>query len=57
MVQALAIPTGVAINSGLGLLTPFGGYEGYKAAMYLQKKIQPRLHNVVGEVALKYIDG
>ena len=30
---SLAIPTGVAINSGLGLLTPFGGAEGYAAAL------------------------
>ena len=30
---ALGIPTGVAINTGLGLMTPFGGAEGYKAAI------------------------
>ena len=31
-VQSLAIPSGIAINTGLGLMTPFGGAEGYKAA-------------------------
>ena len=30
-VQSLAIPTGIAVNSAMGLLTPFGGAEGYKA--------------------------
>ena len=32
-VQALAIPTGIAINNAMGLLTPFGGAEGYKAVL------------------------
>ena len=31
MAAATAIPTGLAINTGLGLMTPFGGAEGYKA--------------------------
>ena len=56
MVQALAIPTGVAINSGLGLLTPFGGYEGYKAALPSEED-PTKTSNVVGEVALKYMMG
>ena len=56
MVQALAIPTGVAINSGLGLLTPFGGYEGYKAALPSEED-PTKTSNVVGEVALKYLMG
>ena len=56
MVQALAIPTGVAINSGLGLLTPFGGYEGYKAAMPSEED-PTKTSNVIGEVALKYMMG
>ena len=56
MVQALAIPTGIAINSGLGLLTPFGGAEGYKAA--LPSEDDPtKTSNVIGEVGLKYIMG
>ena len=56
MVQALAIPTGVAINSGLGLLTPTGGYEGYKAALPSEED-PTKTSNVVGEVALKYMMG
>tara|TARA_B100000963_G_C22602917_1_gene661135 strand:+ start:591 stop:1826 length:1236 start_codon:yes stop_codon:yes gene_type:complete len=56
MVQSLAIPTGVAINSGLGLLTPFGGAEGYKAA--LPSEDDPSVtSNVLGEIGLKYIMG
>lgn len=55
-VASLAIPTGVAINSGLGLLTPFGGAEGYYAA--LPSEDDPtKTSNVVGEVGLKYIMG
>ena len=56
MLAALAIPSGVAINSALGLLTPFGGAEGYKAN-------NPSLedptvtNNPVMEVAQKYILG
>ena len=56
MVQALAIPTGVAINSGLGLLTPTGGYEGYKAALPSEED-PTKTSNVIGEVALKYMMG
>lgn len=56
MVQALAIPTGVAINSGLGLLTPFGGYEGYKAVLPSEED-PTKTSNVVGEVGLKYLMG
>ena len=56
MIAATAIPTGIAINSGLGLLTPFGGAEGYKAA--LPSEDDPtKTSNVVGEVALKYFMG
>ena len=56
MIQALAIPTGIAINSGLGLLTPFGGAEGYKAAMPSDED-PTKTSNVIGEVGLKYIMG
>ena len=56
MVQALAIPTGVAINSGLGLLTPFGGYEGYKAAVPSVED-PTKTDNVALEVGLKYMMG
>ena len=56
MIQALAIPTGIAINSGLGLLTPFGGAEGYKAAAP-DPEDPTKSANIPLEVGLKYIMG
>ena len=53
---ALGIPTGIAINTGLGLLTPFGGAEGYKAALPSEED-PSKTSNVVGEVGLKYLMG
>lgn len=53
---ALMIPTGVAINTGLGLLTPFGGAEGYKAAVPSQED-PTKTDNVLGEIAAKYFLG
>jgi hypothetical protein len=55
-IQALAIPSGIAINTGLGLMTPFGGAEGYKAAMPSEED-PTKTSNVLGEVALKYFMG
>jgi hypothetical protein len=52
----LSVPTGIAINSGLGLLTPFGGAEGYKAAIPSEED-PSKTDNVLGEVALKYFMG
>ena len=55
-IQALAVPTGIAINAGMGLMTPTGGYEGYKAV--LEDPDDPsKTSNIVGEVAMKYIIG
>jgi len=55
-VEALAIPAGVAINNSLGLLTPFGGAEGYEAV--LPSDADPsKTSNAVAEVAAKYILG
>ena len=55
-VDALSIPAGIAINSGIGLLNPFGGQEGYKAV--LESEEDPnKTSNVLGEVASKYILG
>ena len=55
-VEALAIPTGFAVNQGIGLINPFGGQEGYKAV--LEDPNDPsKTSNVVGEVAAKYILG
>jgi len=53
---ALLIPTGVAINSGLGLLSPFGGAEGYEAAAP-DPEDKTKTRNVIEEVALKYFMG
>ena len=55
-VQALAIPTGVAVNNAMGLLTPFGGAEGYKAVLPSDED-PSKTDNIAAEVALKYIMG
>ena len=55
-IQALSIPAGIAINTGLGLMTPFGGAEGYKAALPSEED-PSKTSNVLGEVAMKYIMG
>ena len=55
-VTALGIPTGVAVNNALGLLSPFGGAEGYEAV--LPSEDDPsKTRDVIGEVATKYILG
>lgn len=55
-VAALGILPGAAINFGLGLMTPFGGAEGYEAAV--PSAADPsKTDNVVAEVALKYFLG
>ena len=55
-VDALAIPAGIAVNSGIGLLNPFGGQEGYKA-VFESEEDPSKTSNVIGEVAAKYILG
>lgn len=55
-VDALAIPAGVAINNSLGLLTPFGGAEGYEAVLPSAED-PSKTSNAVAEVAAKYILG
>jgi len=55
-IQAMSIPAGIAINTGLGLMTPFGGAEGYKAALPSEED-PSKTSNVLGEVGLKYIMG
>ena len=54
--MALGIPTGIAINNGVGLMTPGGGMEGYKAALPSDED-PSKTSNIIGEVALKYIIG
>ena len=56
MVEALAIPAGLAVNSSIGLLNPFGGQEGYKA-VFEDEDDASKTSNAVGEVAAKYILG
>ena len=55
-VAALAIPTGIAINAGIGLLNPFGGGGGYSAVIPSDED-PSKTDNVVGEIAAKYILG
>ena len=56
MVQLSAVPAGIAINTGLGLMTPFGGAEGYKAAVPSEDD-PTKTANPVLEVGAKYIMG
>ena len=56
MIAALSIPTGIAINNGLGLLTPFGGAEGFKATNPSPED-PTKTNNVIAEVGQKYILG
>ena len=53
---ALGIPTGIAINTGLGLMTPFGGAEGYKAAVPNEED-PTKTDNILMEVGQKYLLG
>jgi hypothetical protein len=55
-VAALGIPAGVAINNSLGLLTPFGGAEGYEA-LFPSAEDPRKTNNVIAEIASKYILG
>jgi hypothetical protein len=56
MVRALGIPAGLAINQGIGLMTPFGGYEGYEAVVPSAED-PSKTDNVLAEVGTKYILG
>ena len=55
-VAALGIPTGIAINAGLGLLNPLGGSGGYTAVIPSDEDIT-KTDNAVLEVASKYFLG
>lgn len=54
--RLLPVPAGIAINTGLGLMSPFGGAEGYKAAIP-SKEDPTKTENMLGEIALKYFMG
>ena len=57
-VNSLLIPSGIAINAGLGLLTPFGGAEGYEAAVPdPTSDDKTKTSNVVAEMGAKYLLG
>ena len=55
-VAALGIPSGIAINAGIGLLNPFGGNEGYEAVLASDDD-PTKTTNVIGEIGAKYILG
>ena len=56
LVGALGAPAGFAINQGMGLMTPFGGYEGYEAVVP-NAEDPSKTDNAVLEVASKYVLG
>lgn len=53
---ALSIPTGIAVNNAIGLLTPMGGAEGYKA-VFEDPDNPGQSSNPIMEVGAKYIAG
>ena len=55
-VASLSIPTGIAINAGIGLLNPVGGSEGYHAVLP-SKEDPTKTSNMLGEVVAKYFLG
>ena len=55
-IEMLAVPTGIATNAAMGLMTPFGGAPGYEAV--IPREDDPsKTANVIAEVASKYILG
>ena len=55
-VDSLMIPSGIAVNAGIGLLNPFGGSEGYDAVLP-DEEDPNKTKNVIAEVGAKYILG
>ena len=53
---ALLIPSGLAINAGIGLMSPMGGAEGYEAVIPDEDN-KKQSANPVLEVATKYLMG
>jgi hypothetical protein len=53
---AALLPSGIAINAGVGLLSPFGGAEGYKAVIPSEEDPN-KSANPVLEIASKYLMG
>jgi hypothetical protein len=52
----LALPSAIAINSGMGLNNPFGGSDGNKA-IFASEDDATVTDNVIAEIAAKYILG
>ena len=55
-VNLLTLPAQIAINSGVGLMTPTGGYEGYQAVFPEEDNLS-KSNNPIAEVGAKYILG
>ena len=55
-VASLLIPSGLAVNTGIGLMSPFGGAQGYEAAIPDQED-KRKTANVIAEVGSKYFLG
>lgn len=55
-VDSLMIPSGIAVNAGIGLLNPMGGSGGYDA-VFASDEDRTKTDNVVAEIAAKYILG
>ena len=55
-VAALGIPTGIAVNAGIGLLNPFGGSGGYEAVIP-NAEDKTKTDNMLLEIGTKYILG
>ncbi len=55
-VDSLMIPSGIAVNAGIGLLNPMGGSGGYDA-VFASDEDRTKTDNVIGEIAAKYILG
>ena len=53
---AVASAAGFALNAGIGLMNPFGGQEGYQAAIPSEED-RSKTANPIAEVAAKYILG
>ena len=51
-ISMLNVPIGFAINSGIGLMNPFGGQEGYKA-VFESDDDPSKTSNVIGEIGAK----
>ena len=55
-VASLLIPSGLAVNTGIGLMSPFGGAQGYEAAIP-DEDDKRKTSNVIAEIGSKYFLG